>query len=271
MFCRFFAFSLVFAGLPLHARAACPAGPAFTHIVDGGGWKTSFYLLNQSGADADYTLFFRDDAGKPTILHFTDGRADNQVSGTIPAGGISILETTGKDADALYGASATLKSAAPEAVTGFTILRERVKGGADFETSVPLLPASAGTWSIPFDNSSGFSTGIAVAVSCSGQGLAPVSVVAFDESGKQIGKASVRLPSGGHSAFLVADQLPASRDKRGVIRISCDKPASIPFSAIGLRFAPSGALAALPPAVPENRAPAAPRMSARKAPARRAH
>lgn len=261
MFSRVFVFVFAFAGLPVHAGAACASGPAFPHVVDGGGWRTSFYLLNQSGADADYTLFFRDDAGKPVLLHLIDGRADNQISGTAPAGGISILETTGKDADALNAASATLKSAPPGTVTGFTILRERAKGGPDFETSIPLVPSSVGKWTIPFDNTAGFSTGVALAVSCLGQGSAPFSVLAFDEAGKQIGKASVNLPSGGHTAFLVADQLPAARDKRGVIRISYDTP----FSAVGLRFAPSGALATLPPVAPENH-PAA----VRKTPARRA-
>src|SRR5579871_2224270 len=85
----------VCASLPLHAQ--CP-GMAFAHLVDGGGWKSSLYLINGSpSAKANYTLTFRGDGAQPILLSFTDGRRDNQISGTIPAGGITVVETPGND------------------------------------------------------------------------------------------------------------------------------------------------------------------------------
>jgi hypothetical protein len=269
---RFSALCLLFAGVPLCAATSCSGGLAFPHIVDGSGWKTSFYLLNQTSADADYTLVFHDDAGNPDILHFADGRADNQISGTVPAGGVAILETTGQDADALNAAAATLKTGSPNALTGFTILRERQKGGPDFEASIPLTPASADAWAFPFDNTAGFATGIALSEPCAGHGSIAITLDAFDESGKSLGKASLSIPVGGHKAFLVADQIPATREKRGVVRMSYDKTASgaLPLAGIGLRFAPSGALATLPPAVSGARPAAVNQAPARKLAARHA-
>src|SRR6201999_1229476 len=146
------------------AWGQCP-GMAFAHLVDGGGWKSSIYLINSSSTlKATYTLNFRGDTGQPVLLSFTDGRRDNQISGAIPPGGAAILDTPGKDNDPLSVASATLTTTGT--VSGFGVIRERQSGGPDREATVALTNPSAGGLAFPFDDSAGFLSSIALAVPC---------------------------------------------------------------------------------------------------------
>src|SRR5690349_5314913 len=96
----------IYAVFVFHAFGQCP-GMSFAHLVDGGGWKSSIFLVNGSpSAKANYTLTFRGDHGQPVLLSFVDGRRDNQISGTIAGGSVAVLETPGNDADPLAVASA---------------------------------------------------------------------------------------------------------------------------------------------------------------------
>jgi hypothetical protein len=217
---------------------------AFAHLVDGGGWKSSIYLINASSTvKAAYTLNFRGDTGKPVLLSFTDGRRDNQISGTIPPGGIAILETPGKDNDPLSVSSATLSTTG--AVSGFGVIRERQSGGPDREATVALTNPSVGGLAFPFDDTEGFLSSIALAVPCGADSAITLTATGVDETGVSLGKSALKIQGGGHLAFMIPDQIPGAKNKRGIIRITA--PANVYLSGIGLRFTPVGALTTFPP------------------------
>ncbi len=226
----------------------CPASSVFPHLVNGGGWKTSLYLVNESAsAPVNYTLTFRGDTAQPVLVSFTDGRRDNQISGTIAAGGLAILDTPGLDSDPLVVASATLSSAAT--LSGFIVFRERQAGQPDREATAPLTNALAHGLIFPFDNTTGFEFSVALTLVCSPNSTALLTAIATDEGGAPLGQSELKMTRGGHTAFMAADQLPGTKGKRGVIRVGSPAPqgASIQLAGLGLRFSHSGALTAFPP------------------------
>ncbi len=221
---------------------------AFAHLVDGSGWKSTIYLINSSpSATADYTLKFRGDTGQPVLLSFMDGRRDNQITGTISAGGVAVLDTPGNDSDPLSVASAALSITGT--VSGFAVIRERQAGGPDREATIALSNPVAGGLVFPFDNTPGFASSIALALPCGLNTTVSLTAVAVGEAGDALGQSALKIKGGGHVAFIVADQLPASKGKRGIIRITTSGPpgASVYLAGVGLRFTPSGALTTFPP------------------------
>ena len=240
------------------ACGQCP-GLSFPHLVDGGGWKSSLYLLNGSAtAKASYTIAFRGDAGAPVLLSFSDGRRDNQISGTIAAGGIALVETPGGDNDPLTVASAMLTTGGT--LTGFVVIRERQAGGPDREATVSLTTPVDKGLVFPFDNTGGFQSSIALTVPCGGGSMTSLTASAVDEEGMALGHAELKVKGGGHMAFMIGDQLPETRNKRGVVRVAAAgaQAANVYVAGVGLRFTPAGALATMPPSPGTAPAPARP-------------
>ncbi len=256
---------LTFCGNPA-VFGQCP-GMVFAHLVDGSGWKSSIYLINGSAsAKASYTLTFRGDTGQPVLMSFTDGRRDNQISGTIAGGGIAVLETPGNNSDTLAVASATLS--VNGTISGFGVIRERQAGGPDREATVSLASPVTKGLMFPFDNTSGFLSSVALAVPCGSASGIALTAAAADEAGASLGQSELKMKGGGHMAFMIADQLPNTKGKRGVVRISVPgtQGANVYLAGVGLRFTPSGALTTFPPVPWTSTAPVA-----KHPPAKRTH
>jgi hypothetical protein len=214
------------------------------HLVDGGGWKSSLFLVNgSSSAKVNYTLSFRGDKGQPVLFSFADGRRDNQISGTIAAGGIAVLETPGLDGDPLAVASATLSTTGT--VSGFAVIREHQAGGPDREATVSLASAVQHGLAFPFDNTNGAVSSIALTIPCGSAGKIALTASAVDEMGAALGQSELTTTEGGHIAFLTTAQIPGSKEKRGTLRISASNPAVF-ISGVGLRYTANGALTNLP-------------------------
>jgi hypothetical protein len=232
------------------------------HLVDGGGWKSNIYLINGSStAKASYTLAFRGDRGEPVLMSFADGRRDNQITGVVPPGGVIVLETPGIDKDPLAVASATLTTNG--VLSGYGVLAEHQTGAPDREATVPLSPATSKGLAFPFDNTNGFVTSIALAVPCGPASGSTFTATAVDDKGIDLGHCELKLVSGGHLAFIANSLIPATADKRGVIRIVSSNALTY-LSGIGLRLTPAGALTTMPPSpLPAVAAPVRPAVHAR--------
>jgi len=225
-----------------------PPISVFPHLVDGSGWKSSLYLVNESASEpVNYALTFRGDTAQPVLLSFTDGRKDNQVSGTIAAGGLAILDTPGLDSDPLVVATATLTAAGT--LSGFSVIREKQAGQPDREATIPLAKAVARGLIFPFDNTGNFQSSIALTVLCGPNSAVVLTAIATDETGAQLGRSELKITRGGHMAFMAADQISGTKGKRGLIRIGIPGPqgAGVQLAGLGLRFTPSGALTSFPP------------------------
>lgn len=226
----------------------------FPHVVSGGSWTTRITLMNMESAPARGSVLFSDTQGDELFLEFTgiDGPV-SLLDYTIPANGAISIETV-PSANIQQG-YALLAGFAPfgneRAVSGIVVFRQTVEGRPPFEASVPLSPITERRFRIPFDNTGGYQTGIALTVpgidSSGGMTSTPTRIEAqyWDDSGVPIGSASFHVPAFGQEAFALSAKFPALAGRRGVIEF---RSTGELMAAMGLRFHPGGAFTSLPTA-----------------------
>jgi hypothetical protein len=212
------------------------------HLASGNGWKTIIVLLNNGTVSAQAKLNFFDDHGAALTLplSFPQGMpatTGNTFTTTMLPGAELILESQGPDATLSTG-SAQLSS--DGAVTGFLIFRYVPSGQ---EASVPLQTGTAGAYVLPFDTTTGLTTGLAVANVTSAS--APISVVVHDDAGAILASDIITLNAQGHLSFVITDRYPSVLQKRGTIVFHT--PAGGQIGAIAIRATASGAYTTIPP------------------------
>ena len=217
-------------------------GGSIAHLASGGdGWQTTFVLVNAGATPASATLsFFSDQNGFPLTLPLAfpqSGDSSTAVSVSsyttpqLAPGATLIIVTSG--APQLLTGSAQITSAGN--VSGFVIFRHNNQ-----EAVVPLESRNAQAYIIPFDNTKGTVTGIAVnAVSSQ-----PVStsVTIRNDAGIALFNDTITLASNGHYAFTLGvdryQSVPNILNIRGTIEFLAPLGASI--GALGIRI-PVGA------------------------------
>ena len=227
--------------LPVLADGDTPGG-RMAQVAAGGGWETTFTLVNTGALPAQAVLSFFDDNGDPLALFLTmlQTGAVQQVSTlnqTIQPGGTLVVNTSGNGLPNAVVGSAQL--AAYGSVGGFAIFRYDPTGQ---EAVVPLDARNAGAYALAFDNSAGLATGLALANS-SYQAIT-VPVFLRDHTGAVLGLSSISLPPSGHTSFMLTDAFAPAADSAGTIEF--DAPAGVQISALGLRATPTGALTTIP-------------------------
>jgi hypothetical protein len=99
---------------------------------------------------------------------------------------------------------------------------------------VPLETRKASSYPLPFDNTGGVSTGVAIANLASA--AAAVYVVIRNDAGVPIGTGSISLAAQGHTSFMLTDStngFPAAAAVRGTVEF--DTPPRGQISVLGLR------------------------------------
>jgi hypothetical protein len=218
-----------------------------SQIAAGNGWKTTIILVNTDSTNAaNFRLAFhpgKDPGGQPISpdapFNVTDplnpqgpGQVQNRVyAGMIPPGGSLTLETKGSDAPFWQGWAELM---APDSVGGTAIFRENRDANFYSEGSVLLKEPAGPTFFLPFDNTNGLATTMAIANTSSSQ-AASVKVKLHTETGDVFSQSPVPIPLGisGHEAFALASRFPDSANRRGVAEFISD---GAPLAALGLRF-----------------------------------
>jgi hypothetical protein len=126
-------------------------------------------------------------------------------------------------------------------IAGFVIFRYNPNGQ---EAVVPLETRNANAYIIPFDNTGGTVTGIALSTQAPLATVVPV--VIRDDQGNAIGGAgNLTMAINGHSSFVLSTQFSITNNIRGTIEF--DKPAGAQISVIGIRTPPALTFTSLPP------------------------
>ena len=206
-------------------------GGTFAHIASGNGWTTTFVLVNAGTSGANVHLNFYADNGSPLTLPISypqDGTAITQASSVNTGMGVGstlLIKSTGVEADPLLIGSAQLTVEGN--VGGFVIFGYQ-NGN---EAVVPLQTGNAGGYIIPFDNTAGTGTGIAV----SNNSAQPASISAIfrNSAGAQVGTATIALAAHGHSAIVLQSQYPVTANIQGTVEF--DAPAGVQIGALGIR------------------------------------
>jgi hypothetical protein len=213
-----------------------PGGGSLAQIASGGGWQTTFTLVN-TGPATTVQLNFFDDNGTPVSLPLRFPQngmtaTTSEVRQTIPAGGSLIIEAQGSGGATAVVGSAVLATTGN--VGGFAVFRYNASGQ---ESVTPLQVANASSYVLAFDNTGNLSTGLALA------NVAPeaasVKVVIRDETGAEIGTPVLELSARGHKAFMLTDTSAGgwaiTAGMRGIIEFHT--PVRGHIAPLGLRFA----------------------------------
>jgi hypothetical protein len=205
-------------------------------VADGGGWKTSITLVNMDTEPAQYTLEFFRNGGSPLVLDFVSIGRGSIVSGTLPVNGSVVIETLGTAQTNSQG-FALLDSPNFKDVNGYGIFRQQVAGRPDFEAVTPFSSMFDDDFILPFDNSGGFTTAMAI---CNPDSYtsATVTVAFYDQLGNRTYLDQFTLMPLEQAAFALPVRWPATANKRGtaVFQVS-----GWGAPALGLRFNDSGA------------------------------
>ncbi len=208
-------------------------------IADGGAWQTELALTNTGTTATTVSLsFFQSGANSTTQSWnppFQEVGSTQNLS--LPPASTTFLHTQGTAASLTEG-WATMQ-AGPN-VVAYAIFTQTVTGRQNQDGTAPAA-AAVSRILVPFDNTSGFASTIAIANP--GSTSESIAVAVQPTSGAAAQLSAISLPAGGYTAFVVPTQFSSTAAERGLLEFSS---ASGTFSVIALRFNPTGAFTAAP-------------------------
>lgn len=213
-------------------------------VGEGGGekWETSFVIVNMTTGSAQFNLGFFDDSGAPMRVTFTTSKdgavaaSDTYLTATLAAEGSMTVNVVSDGSAVRTGFAILEPPSTSQRLGGVAIFRQTVPGRPVFESVVPLCDYDDWAFYMPFDNTSGIDTGIAL-VNPSNSQTAKVSLFFIDEAGNLLVEKSLELKSGEHTSFSLTNKYPELGGKRGTLYAE----SSIDYlSALGLRFNTGG-------------------------------
>ena len=215
------------------------------HLASGGGqWTTTFTLVNNGAAPANVALNFFDHNGKPLPLPLTfpQGAANQTTAtftGVLAAGAALVIETAGLNNPLVTGWAQLLSDGE---VSAFAVFTDNVTAQQQQQAVVPVESLNLPAYLLWFDNTQGFSTGVALA----NESALPANVTLLmrDDTGAAITTQTIPLPAKGHTAFGLAAKFSMTANLRGTIEF--DVPSNGQISVLGLSFNPASAFTSIP-------------------------
>jgi hypothetical protein len=234
------------SGIAVSSSFANTSG-SIAQIASAGHWTTTITLVNKGSAPAPALLNFFDQKGSPLLLPLSFPQpslngppAASRLPLTIGAGATVIVQTTGPDAQPTQTGWAQLLTNGN--IGGHAVFTQ-TEPGSIYEAVVPIETRNPNAFVLPFDNVSGYNTGIAVANTTAAQ--ANIAVIIRDDSGTQLQLQTITLPAQGQTSFNLSTQFAGLAGRRGTVEF--DTPAGGQITVLGLRFNPTGAFSTVPP------------------------
>jgi photosystem II stability/assembly factor-like uncharacterized protein len=204
----------------------------FPQFADGGGFRTSLFLMNTSASSESGTVRLFGRTGSPVTTHLVGDPSgpSSAFTYTIPSGGFSVLNTDGLPASVNTGWIQITPSGGTTTPVGAGIFSYAPAGVLLTESGIPSATPTKHA-RIYIDRSSGHSTGLAIAA----PGTEPLNVVlrAYGIDGVTLaGSSSLPLAANGQEAKFDHQLIPAlPADFTGVLDIS----STLPFVALTMR------------------------------------
>ena len=210
--------------------AVYPGDRVIAQFVDGGSWKTSMYFVNLENHSVSFqVLFFTDDGNDLTVPVLGQGFVRGLNISLDTAGSIQ-FETAGTDFSLAQG-WALLSQSTNDSVGGMAVFRHSFPGIADQEAVVPIVNQYENHFVLLFDNTSTFSTAIALANPTTNSVAIPVNI--RNQTGQIIDQRIVNLGAYSHTAFSLVDRWGSTAGRRGAIEFLTS---GFGVGALGLRF-----------------------------------
>ena len=219
-------------------------GGSMAHIAAGGGWQTTFTLINPSASSVQVQLSFFDNAGKALSLPLTYVQTNttataSTVTQTIAAGATLVILAQGSSTAPVVEGSAQLTTTGSASVNGFAIFRYNPTAQ---EAVVPLETRNPAGFVLGFDNTNGLATGVALANVADAGGN--VGMVLRDDTGAVLDTTTISIGARGHVSFVLSSSYSSTANKRGTVEF--DTPAGGQITALGILATPTGAFTTIP-------------------------
>lgn len=236
------------ADAAVSVSGAAPNSPSgtFPFVAAGGGWKTTLSMLNLSSSQVTAKLRTWNSEGAPLPLSRPateqDASLKDEIELTIPANGASDVVFEMPDSPAPTVGWAQLYT--PAGVLAWATFAVTGASGQQSENVVPVESRSSQIFILPFDNTSGYSTGVALANS-SDSVPAIVLFAARNQDGQPLLTELLHLPARGHVTFALAEKYAALAGSKGALEFQNTQPGNI--AVLGFRSHPSGVFAVISP------------------------
>jgi hypothetical protein len=216
-----------------------------THIAAGGGWTTVISLINTSAAQVTLQVVLRGDDGNALGLPVTitqRGAAQtvtaSSVNATLSPNETVLIATGGQTGSTQVG-WADVQSSGP--VNGYAIFRQNTSSGTASEGTVPLQTQITSKLVLPYDNTTGYVTGVALA-NLSSFGTVTASVYGVD--GTLLGSQPLTIAGNGHTSFSLPERLPLTASRQGIVVFQSTGGNGL--TGLGLRFSPLFSFTSVP-------------------------
>jgi len=221
------ALGLAFCLLPLSGQSVI-----IPQVVDGGGWHTTIVLTNTTAnaATVNLNLYEETSAGatQPWTLPLVESTPTTGIA--LAAGASLFLHTPGTATTSSVGWA---QLDAPAGVVAYVVFSSMIPGHQT-QDGTALGAASASRFLVPFDNTDGLKTAVAVANPTNAAESISVNIRTASGSVTQTSLPSV--PALGHQSFLLPQQFPATANQSGLAEFYST---SGNFSMIALRANPT--------------------------------
>ncbi len=210
-------------------------GGSLAHLTSGGGWGTSFAIVNLGPTASSMSLNFFADSGSPLNLPLTSPQGSagpanvSVVNQTLGSNAMLLLDTNPPDGVPLSEGWANLTTGGD--VNAYEVFHY---GPSGQEAVVPMQTGAGLSYLLVYDNTSlvnPLGTGVAIANGANQTASVPFAI--NDDTGTQIASGTVTVPALGHTAFTLSDQYPSTAGKRGTMQFTTPPQGQI--SVLGIR------------------------------------
>jgi hypothetical protein len=216
------------------------------HIAAGAGWTTEICLINTSASPVGVTIALHGDNGdalNSTVVALQEDNRQTITTASLDAvvnPNTTLSVSMGGPGGSTVVGWADIDSSGP--LNGFAIFRQASLNGTVSEGTAPLLNRYPSKFTVPFDNTSGFVT--AVAIAALSQSSSAITATAYDSNGTQLGTQRIELAANGHTSFAFPEKLEVTGGKQGIVVFQSVVGGE--WAGLGLRFSPSGSFTSLP-------------------------
>jgi len=216
-----------------HTELLAPIATNLAHAAEGNNFKTEVLLTNSGASSAPYTLRFDDQNGNVPSSGFQ--LTSGSLTGTIPPGQSETIQTSGAGTQTLQGwAELTI----PPSVGGSVIYSQKTGLPSIQEGTASVASVNAMDFFVPFDNTSGAIT--SMALTNPGSSTATTMVTLRYAGGTSETVPYPALAARAHQAFAIPSQFPNSANRAGVAEFV----SNVPISVVAFRFNSTGAFTA---------------------------
>jgi len=215
---------------------------SYAQVASGGGWKTTMTLINSSAVNVDAQIDLYADSGSPMTMTLAFQPSASIITAssfrlTLSPNESIVVETEPSGSSVAAGWADVQAS---RALSGYSIFRFSLPGFPDSEGTAPLDSRLSSSVVMPYDNTNGRRTGLALANQASTP--ATITAILFDQNGDQLTSSQIDLPAFGHSSFFAEDRFPQAANQLGIIQLQSTGN----VTGVGLLFSQSGSFTSVP-------------------------